>query len=680
MTWATGPVAWAPDGTRLATTGPGDGNGQALLWDARTGQPAGPPLRMEGKEPIGAMTFSADGRRLLTVTGFEDSTRGQARVWDATTGTPVSPVIPLPSNAWSGQVQLDPRGERLALQGADSLQRSTLVQLLDVATGRAAAPPWPHEQVVSHVQFSPDGRRVLTLSGDGVVRLWDPTTGELLRMLKQEQRIAESRFSDDGRRVLTYTPLGITTLAHVQVWDTTTGQPLSPPFLATTRSVGRGGVGPGTTGPNGLPVRSAAMSTPSSRDADRLLIRGIDGLTVYDLAADERPAAELRALAQLLSGRHVNAAGTIQALPAEAYEESWRQARARFAADWGAAPVEGLAWHRREAGEDLASVSERISTRLSATAPAYARLWHLERLLAAEPDNVSHLAARGRAYYDLRDDARAVADLTRAIDRGQHDDLRQTRANALARLGRWKEAEADFTWVNQNTPPVRSTTGGPPPRFTFAPRASLAMLRLQLGDAAGYREVRHALLEDVKAIAERAQTRVRNTSSGVSPGFISPFVWPLLLSGETADDLQNLLPPEEELPLTSSGSSPTSRGGYSPSGRFTRWPFDVRGALEYRLGHYAKADKRLKAVLEDNTDPRPGNYFFLAMAQAKAGRRDEARKSLARGVELLKETDPDDEQEPESLLSFVYGSGWQQRLAEQLLRREAQQAVDGGKQ
>jgi WD40 repeat protein len=65
-----------------------------------------------------------------------------------------------------------------------------------------------HSDTVYNAQFSADGRRVLTSSGDGSVRLWDPATGTNLQTF---QVITESKSADrasgilsrDGTKVLT---------------------------------------------------------------------------------------------------------------------------------------------------------------------------------------------------------------------------------------------------------------------------------------------------------------------------------------------------------------------------------------------------------------------------------------------------------------------------------------------
>jgi tetratricopeptide (TPR) repeat protein len=110
-------VAWSPDGSRLATASE---DGTALVWDARTGQPA-LVLRGHGYA-VFSVCWSPDGERLATA-----SLDATARVWDARTGQ-----------------------EALVLRG-----------------------PGGGVQAVS---WSPDGERLATASDDKTARVWDART------------------------------------------------------------------------------------------------------------------------------------------------------------------------------------------------------------------------------------------------------------------------------------------------------------------------------------------------------------------------------------------------------------------------------------------------------------------------------------------------------------------------
>jgi hypothetical protein len=107
-------------------------------------------------------------------------------------------------------------------------------------------------------------------------------------------------------------------------------------------------------------------------------------------------------------------------------------------------------------------------------------------------------------------------------------------------------------------------------------------------------------------------------------------------------------------------------------------PFDMTAALEYRRGQFAQAQSRLKDQLQRRPDGRAIDYFFLAMAQAKCGRAAEARRSLAEGVKRQERREAEGEWDgvPAALVGIIYPSEWQCRLAEQIVRREAERTVE----
>jgi len=74
---------------------------------------------------------------------------------------------------------------------------------------------------VNLVAFSPDGNRIVSLSYDKSVWVWDAKTGEQLRELQLSNAIISAAFSPDGNRIVSGSRD-----KSVRVWDAKTGEQL----------------------------------------------------------------------------------------------------------------------------------------------------------------------------------------------------------------------------------------------------------------------------------------------------------------------------------------------------------------------------------------------------------------------------------------------------------------------
>ena len=93
----------------------------------------------------------------------------------------------------------------------------------DSATGRPLGPPLHHQAYVVAAAFSPDGKRLVTVSGNAA-RLWDSSTGKPLGPpLEHQAGVVAAAFSPDGMSVLT-----ASNDRTARLWDSAIGKPLGP--------------------------------------------------------------------------------------------------------------------------------------------------------------------------------------------------------------------------------------------------------------------------------------------------------------------------------------------------------------------------------------------------------------------------------------------------------------------
>jgi hypothetical protein len=100
------------------------------------------------------------------------------------------------------------------------------VRIFHLGSGKALTPLLKHADYVTHTEFSPDGKLLLTTCKDGTVRLWDSgTLATICPPIRHTDEVWYAAFSPDGKRLVTASKDGT-----ARVWDTATGQAVSPPL------------------------------------------------------------------------------------------------------------------------------------------------------------------------------------------------------------------------------------------------------------------------------------------------------------------------------------------------------------------------------------------------------------------------------------------------------------------
>lgn len=126
-------------------------------------------------------------------------------------------------------VAFSPDGRRIV-----SGSRNGTLRLWDAATGEPIGQPIKGTEPVSSIAFSPDGQHIVSGSSDSTLRLWDAATGEPIgEPLKEHTSSVRSvAFSPDGRRIISGS-----NDETLRLWDATTGAPIGEPLKGHTEGV-----------------------------------------------------------------------------------------------------------------------------------------------------------------------------------------------------------------------------------------------------------------------------------------------------------------------------------------------------------------------------------------------------------------------------------------------------------
>jgi WD40 repeat protein len=367
-------LAFGPDGQALFCGGKAD----VRVWGGPPGEAGRAPLAHASW--VLSAAFSPDGRTVLTGTGDKLTLTGEVLKWDAATHAPRGRLARLPNPIMA--MAFLPDAKRFVVGTGNPLVGGGEVRVLDAETGRELGPVLPHAAGVMALDLSPDGQTVLTGSRDGLARLWDLGTGQLLRECKptREGAVWAVAFRPDGRVFVTghqdrtaqqrettslqpvgpplhhqgwvmgtaYGPDGKTILTGgedgaAQLWDAATGQAIGPPLphQGWVRSVAFSPDGrtlltasadrtarlweAGTGKPAGLPFRhqdwiAQAVFSPDGRTV--LTASADNTARCWDVAPApvEGEAERIVLWTQVITGMQVEPSGPVRVLDGAAWE------------------------------------------------------------------------------------------------------------------------------------------------------------------------------------------------------------------------------------------------------------------------------------------------------------------------------------------------------------------------
>lgn len=157
-------------------------------------------------EVVHADIFSPDGQYMLIVTLSEVqlwSMRNKLDIWNKKPTSRISSAV------------FSPDSKNIAL----NLDKKVLV--LNTEDGKELFAFMGHTGYLTSVNFSPDGKRVLTTSYDHTARVWDIKTGKQILCMEHADYVTSAAYSPDGKLIITGSGLRDGT---AKIWDAQTGK------------------------------------------------------------------------------------------------------------------------------------------------------------------------------------------------------------------------------------------------------------------------------------------------------------------------------------------------------------------------------------------------------------------------------------------------------------------------
>jgi serine/threonine protein kinase/WD40 repeat protein/Flp pilus assembly protein TadD len=399
-------VVFRADNHRVFSVTELAGVSRLLAWDARTGAALPSPVK---PDPRSRLSMSPDGRHLLEIAAANALTR-QAKVWDLSTGRLLG-VLEHEGNVLGAGFAND-GSFALTISAKDARRQE--VSIWDLPARKRRFGPLVVNDGVNQIKTSLDDRRMMIISGKQRM-VYSASTGELLAQSVQDEHYLHAAQRAFAERTRTYSNDRALRSFRAWVSDDASGQKLTPSFLHPSW------------------VQNTALS-------NKLLMNVCEDNTLWlwDVSPDERPVGDLLREAELATGYRIDPTGNLELVKPGEWRQTWKDLRARYPERFATSSAEkARVWHQHQ----LRASEQEGDT--------FARLWHLDRLIAAHPKDGNLYFRRGLAYHGNGAGTtmkEALADYSRAIELGlQSAEVFHKRGELRANDENWKEALADYT-------------------------------------------------------------------------------------------------------------------------------------------------------------------------------------------------------------------------------------------
>jgi WD40 repeat protein len=223
-TFSVNVVEFSPDGQIIASSSQ---DSTIRLWRTFPGESSPEIQTLVGHNGrIWSIAFSPDGNTL--VSGGEDRT---VRLWDLATGKCLTEWEA--HEGWVRAVVFSPDGRSIATASYDrsikiwvypERSRRDVAQIPDFSEKSGICISIHtligHQQPVSAIAFSPDGRQLVSSSFDKTIKLWDVNSGKCVKtLLGHRNRIWTVAFHPNGRKIASGGDDN-----HTKIWDLKQGR------------------------------------------------------------------------------------------------------------------------------------------------------------------------------------------------------------------------------------------------------------------------------------------------------------------------------------------------------------------------------------------------------------------------------------------------------------------------